>query len=352
MASGSLLPVLRRSLRSPRAGLKPASRSASSVASSSQAVLSPAVAFLVGRNRIDAKTLERVPRSGPKNRILKGDIIHFLASPSSAQSVSPINLDPHAAEAHQIYHLTYSANIVINELVTFVKNHNDESRSTVSVSDMIARASYIAAQETFGDATGAAKGLLISRSSPVGNSHMLYTEPEEVGALKISKTFKDHSKSALQDQGHGVTTSSALIQLQDDILSPQTDGKYDIGSSQPIILTTNAIRKENPSVSRDFDDIDLLSGQDLSQSSASSSQPTVVLNELKGTSTQTLDEIDLLADSSVPGFYTGQMGECEPKVSYTASLELAVDRDRVHSKAARKFLITLEMLLKNPKKLL
>ncbi|KAJ3178967.1 hypothetical protein HDU87_003236 [Geranomyces variabilis] len=360
---------------------------AASTATSGAEVLSPAVAFLVGAKRIDASIVRRLPRSGPKHRLLKGDVLRYLANPTIVDN-PPDGPGPATSagtvvvEEAFIPAAYYSARVNVSDLVAFVKNYNDERRTTLTVSDFFTRAAYLAlkavpeasARWVESSNTRAAlepTSIFLTRLSPFGvtSARTIVANPEDVGATKLAKTFVASLSSS---------PSSPAFSVYDAVLSPFAELNPYPSTAEPVIFSIGPIAKERPrrvvpASARSLDPLDVLAGlpSKSSPSSVSSSAPTipsakakdqapqanVVLQKLKTAPQQTshsaVDEIDFLAKPSPSGFYTGSFAsECEPHVDYIVPVDLTVDRRAVSAKAAGAFLKTWEKLLKTPKALL
>ncbi|KAJ3023667.1 Pyruvate dehydrogenase complex component E2 1 [Thoreauomyces humboldtii] len=353
--------------------LLPLSGRAASTSSAVAEVLSPAVAFLVGAKNIDEGTLKRLPRSGPKNNLLKGDVLRFLANPSIlGQSVAaPEGSRDTGSESNlaeePVAAAYYGARVVVNDLVTFVKNYNDEYQASLSVSDLFTRATVLALQavpeaNAQWDASANAKKpldspqVLISRLSPLGSSRMLLAKSEKVGGVKINKMFKDDRQVA----------SSPIFSLYDAVLAPSVGVSPYPTATEPVILSLGSIRKApssgNVKGSRSDDLFDFLSSSVSSKntpstSSKSTSPPkaNLVLESTKKPQKPSItDDIDFLA--APPGgtsFYTGSAsGECETGMEYALAVDLTVDKRVVDRRTAEKFLKVWEGSLAEPKALL
>ncbi|KAJ3169898.1 hypothetical protein HDU88_000540 [Geranomyces variabilis] len=353
-------------------------------------VLSPAVAFLVGVKRIDASIVRRLPRSGPKDRLLKGDVLRYLANPgildNAPDAPGPAQSAGTAVEEAFIPAAYYSARVNVNDLVAFVKNYNDERRTTLTVSDFFTRAAYLAlkvvpeasahwVESSKTRASLEPTSIFLTRLSPFGvtAARTIVANPDDVGAGKLAKTFVASSSSS---------PSSPAFSVYDAVLSPFAELNPYPSTAEPVIFSIGSIAKERPpraaaASARGLDALDILTGlpSQSSPSSISSSpsssasttpsanvkdqapQANVVLKKLKTPSKQTsgvaVDEIDFLAKPSPSGFYTGSFAsECEPHIDYIVPVDLTVDRRAVSAKAAGSFLKTWEKLLKTPKALL
>ncbi|KAJ3159939.1 hypothetical protein HDU86_001203 [Geranomyces michiganensis] len=360
-----------------------AARAASTAAAGAE-VLSPAVAFLVGAKQIDAGIVRRLPRSGPKNRLLKGDILRYLANPAILDNAPDAPATGNVTEEAFIPAAYYSARVNVNDLVAFVKNHNDERRTTLTVSDFFTRAAYLAlkavpeASAHWNEASNAPSALeptsiVLTRLSPFGVSRSLIQNPDELGAIKLAKTFTASSSPS---------PSSPAFSVYDAVLSPFVELNPYPSTVEPVIFAIGSIAKEHAgrraaTSGRTVDALDILTGSttsssssfpSLSSSSTSSSitsakakdqapQANVVLQKRntppKAARRVAADDIDFLAKPPSSGFYTGSFaGECEPYVDYIVPVDLTVDRRAVSAKAAGAFLKTWEKLLKTPKALL
>ncbi|KAI8995998.1 hypothetical protein BC832DRAFT_567960 [Gaertneriomyces semiglobifer] len=311
-------------------------RAASTVSSAQREVYSPAVASLIGRHQIREDVLANLPRSGPKNRLLKGDLLRFLADPSAVGT---------AAMEEDIPTADYGKTITVNELVTYLKNYNDQKGTHISVSDLFARAAYLAlaavpeVNARWIQAKKAAELIPISelvliRQSTLGVSTMTLKEPEDVGGAKIAKQFKDQGSSP-----------NGIFSIHDSVLSP-FDGIPPSLTNESALLTIGPIEKIHRSTRRSSSATDnvfsYLAGVPNPRAPAS----TIELQ--KNEKPSKIDEIDILSQSAA-GFFTGSTaGECEPRVEYVVEVDLLVDSRAVSAKTSGAFLGTWEALLKEP----
>ncbi|TPX68910.1 hypothetical protein SpCBS45565_g02853 [Spizellomyces sp. 'palustris'] len=339
-------------------------RAASTVAG--REVFSPAVAFLIDSNHIDIDTVRRLPRTGPRNRLLKGDVLRFLSDPSVLdQSVTTGHTqtsqgDALAEESPLVPPSYYGTDVVVNELVTFVKNFNDARTAKISISDLLTRALYLALQTVpevntrWNEQTQAAEPVepvqvLINRLSPFGISRMVLRDAKEIGGVKLGKLFKDEGNSADSVRG--------LFSIYDAVLSPFTEIEPPLTSRQTALFNISPIRKvhrieDSTITSTSSDVLDYLAGNLVSRAPQASVKwhPDERSPSIRS---RVRDEIDLLAQPGLSSFYTGSLdGECEPMVNYTLSVDLTVDTRAVSEKTAKKFLSVWQTLLKNPKALL
>ncbi|KAI8822061.1 uncharacterized protein EV422DRAFT_566486 [Fimicolochytrium jonesii] len=335
--------------------------------STSGETLSPAVAWLVGAKGIDSATVRRLPRSGPKNRLLKGDVLKYLANPSILDN-APAGGAVFAVDGSDEPLLPaayYGSEVVVNDLVTFVKNYNDTYHAALSVSDLFTRAAHLALKAVpevnakWVEANQKKEvitepRILITRLAPLGSARMLLEKPEDVGGVKLSKIFQDNLK-AVEHPGTAFT-------IFDAVLSPLAEVTAYPTSRHPVNFTIGSIRKESQQKpSSSLNDLDLIFGApNKSSTKPSKSGPpdaTIVLESTKPkskTATATSpSDIDFFAQPPPSSFYTGSFsGECEPRVDYVLDADLVVDERAVSAKVADKFLATWAKLLKNPKALL
>ncbi|TPX58498.1 hypothetical protein PhCBS80983_g03072 [Powellomyces hirtus] len=334
-----------------------------STATAGAEVLSPAVAFLVGRKKIDQATVRRLPRSGPKNRLLKGDVLRFLANPSILDNVPEAPTAESSAETSVeesfIPAAYYGTRVNVNDLVTFVKNYNDQRKATLSVSDLFTRAAHLALQAVpevnshWVEGSNSKQALdatqiLINRLSPFGVTRMVLKKAEDVGGVQINKSFKD--------EGSKVENAGPLFCIYDTVLSPFAEVSPYPSQKNPVILTIGSIRKEHRTPRGD-DVLDFLTGPSNTTRSKQPPQANIVLDEVyqakPSVPSAVVDDIDFLSKPPPSSFYTGSFsGECEPMVDYMVSVDLTVDARAVSQKSAQKFLATWEKILKSSKTLL
>ncbi|KAH6581820.1 hypothetical protein BASA60_002214 [Batrachochytrium salamandrivorans] len=135
---------------------------------------SPAVASILGKTRISLDVASKIPRTGPKGRLLKGDVLAFLASPSDL-STSPV-ID-HAPFQSIPCHPTLSdlRDVVASAVATTLV---DSPKVNARFNLVDKKASELPAEN-----------LLLVRESVTGRSSMLVATGKKLDREFISRKF-------------------------------------------------------------------------------------------------------------------------------------------------------------------
>ncbi|RKO91936.1 hypothetical protein BDK51DRAFT_33923 [Blyttiomyces helicus] len=326
---------------SPRSALRlatGAARAASTVTFPQGETLSPAVAFLVHKNHIEPAIYARIPRSGPKNRLLKGDVIRFLADPAVIDNASA-TADVEASLVPQAY---YGRDVVVTQLAELVRKLNESRHLGVSASDFFARA-VVLALKAVPDASArwsetldkkeivASPSVSLSRASPLGVSSFLVKASDDIGAVKLSKAFKD--------QGLSARNAAAAFSVFDHVLSPFSESTPYLRSTHLGILAISGIRRTSrqaPAQVSSFDLIDILAGP--------RPRVTAARPRTAPTHAPSNDPIDILARPTRGAFDTGS-DVFDPAADYVVRVDLVTDPRAVTAKVAEKFLSEFEVLI-------
>ncbi|KAJ3040112.1 Pyruvate dehydrogenase complex component E2 1 [Rhizophlyctis rosea] len=304
-------------------------------------VFSPAVAFLVHSNHIGLDAIARIPRSGPKNRLLKGDVLKFLSDPENAGSFGAV-----AVEEEVLTTLAYySKEVIVNDVMALTKTLNETRGAGVSLSDFFTRATSFALQSVpkvnaRWNSNKKAPEVIeesqisVSRASPFGVSSTLLKKHTEIGAVKIAKSFKDQGEAARTAQG--AFSVYDLVQYQSGDLTPY------LSSSQTGILTIHPICKIAPSSGPSTPDIfDILVGSAGKSGHLAPPAAKPVAAEVKSSSrskaSSKFDEIDFLARPAPNTVRTGNE-DVDYTAKYVVKVDLIVDSRAVPAKVAESFL--------------
>ncbi|KAJ3057458.1 Pyruvate dehydrogenase complex component E2 1 [Rhizophlyctis rosea] len=316
-------------------------RSASTSAHGTE-VFSPAVSFLLHSKHIPTDVIARIPRSGPKNRLLKGDVLKFLSDPSFADSVG-ISAEEEEVLTSLAY---YSKEIIVNDALSLTKALNEGRNAGVTISDFFTRATSFALQtvpevNARWNSNKKSREVLeesqisVSRVSPFGVSTALLEKHADLGAVKIAKTFKD--------QGEAARSARGAFSVYDHIQYPEGDITPYLSSSQTGILTIHPIRKISPSSSPAKSDIfDILVGSSTrSGHLAPPAEKPIAAKPASLKTSSRFDEIDFFAQPTRNSVQTGNEA-LDYTAKYIVKVDLTVDSRAVPAKVAEKFLKEFE----------
>ncbi|KAK3848088.1 MAG: pyruvate dehydrogenase complex, component X [Linnemannia gamsii] len=367
----------------------------------SSKLISPAVAHLLLQNHISDVT--KIPSTGPKGRVLKGDVLAFLGKikarpapeptipqpktlPAPAKAASPAAPAPGAAFTDNatsnmrkviasrlseskttIPHSYVTRDIVIDNMMKLRHILADELQVKVSVNDFLIKAASLALRDVpesnvqfaSGDNTKQLKNIDISVAvaTPTGLITPIVKDAESRGLQSISTTVKELAERAKKNklkpeeyQGgsfsvsnlgmFGVNNFTAIINLpQSSILA--------IGGSRTV-LKPSAV-EETDFVS-DSEIFDYLGGQ--SKKAPSSSAPAKKSNE-------DLDLIDFLGgnaplkkstSTSQSALGDELLRRLRPSLekSQVVSVTLSIDERVVDTEVAGRFLSRMSHYVENP----
>ncbi|KAG0375679.1 pyruvate dehydrogenase complex dihydrolipoamide acetyltransferase component (E2) [Mortierella sp. AD032] len=367
----------------------------------SSKLISPAVAHLLLQNHISDVT--KIPSTGPKGRVLKGDVLAFLGKikarpapeptipqpktlPAPTKTASPAAPAPGAAFTDNatsnmrkviasrlseskttIPHSYVTRDIVIDNMMKLRHILADELQVKVSVNDFLIKAASLALRDVpesnvqfaSGDNTKQLKNIDISVAvaTPTGLITPIVRGAESRGLQSISTTVKELAERAKKNklkpeeyQGgsfsvsnlgmFGVNNFTAIINLpQSSILA--------IGSSRTV-LKPSAV-EETDFVS-DSEIFDYLGGQ--SKKAPSSSTPAKKSNE-------DLDLIDFLGgnaplkkstSTSQSALGDELLRRLRPSLekSQVVSVTLSIDERVVDTEVAGRFLSRMSHYVENP----
>ncbi|KAI8926496.1 hypothetical protein BC831DRAFT_456461 [Entophlyctis helioformis] len=314
--------------------------------------LTPAVASIVGKHHIASDIVARIPRSGPKGRLLKGDVLAYISNPGilAGPGASAGSADGLPFESVPMQYYAVAVNPAL--LACSILDGKPRSAQDV-IASAVGRtlqqfpkinASFDASKKAA--VAGATDRMLLTRESAFGPSTMALPLSNKLSSVAVGKAFRDDSTAAGKTTGLFRLHDYTALQV-DEVPSPY------LSSKDTAILTVCAA--------------DL--GQDAA--AASSADSDAAFDELLGIvqkhsePASTPSSIDLFAASapSASGASSaldaddGLFGLASPSPSaFPAAngtqsrstrlvFELTVDRRAVDDKTAHKFLETLRNTL-------
>ncbi|KAH6580815.1 hypothetical protein BASA61_009398 [Batrachochytrium salamandrivorans] len=151
---------------------------------------SPAVASILGKTRISLDVASKIPRTGPKGRLLKGDVLAFLASPSDL-STSPVIDHAPFQSIPVVYHS-------LRMDIPCLRSINDPTLSDLrdvvasAVATTLVDSPKVNARFNLVDKKASelpAENLLLVRESVTGRSSMLVATGKKLDREFISRKF-------------------------------------------------------------------------------------------------------------------------------------------------------------------
>ncbi|KAH9244925.1 hypothetical protein BASA81_017628 [Batrachochytrium salamandrivorans] len=151
---------------------------------------SPAVASILGKTRISLDVASKIPRTGPKGRLLKGDVLAFLASPSDL-STSPVIDHAPFQSIPVVYHS-------LRMDIPCLRSINDSTLSDLrdvvasAVATTLVDSPKVNARFNLVDKKASelpAENLLLVRESVTGRSSMLVATGKKLDREFISRKF-------------------------------------------------------------------------------------------------------------------------------------------------------------------
>ncbi|KAI9209777.1 uncharacterized protein BJ171DRAFT_484998 [Polychytrium aggregatum] len=295
-------------------------RLASTATTNRPEVFSPAVAYLLANHHIDRDTAVRIPRTGPKNRLLKGDVLAFIKDPStlgtSAAAADETELELHTAQFERIISLSQVA---------------DLSAKGFQVGDIFARAASLALQAVpevnarwsqKKEVVPAAQ-IVVQKINDRGASYAVLDVSPKLTLAKVAKSLQA-AKSTRPKTISGAFSlydqSSASLKLLPDYLTAH---------EPTALLIVEEVRA--PRIAKADAAFDFLTG----------SRQTV-LSPLSSASkgSRSADLLDYLAKPAAPS-----------AAALEARVTLSVDGRAVSPAVASKFLNILSSFILTPKKL-
>ncbi|KAL5039945.1 pyridoxine biosynthesis protein [Batrachochytrium dendrobatidis] len=310
---------------------------------------SPAVASIIGRFSLSKDVVSTISPSGPKNRLLKGDVLAYLSNPTVASHKS-VRVDsqfqPVAIQAtvddtpfypipviHHSLHVNLSAVSDIHGLPSI------QDAVASAVANALVEAPDVNAQ--FKLASNSAmvhpfERILLVRDSAIGQSSMIIPAGKKTTRAFLSRKFVD-SKTSIE--------ALNVFQLRDYIGSPNTETPTTpLSLSNTAILTVH-IEKSTPfqSASTDNTSSDIL--DTLLDCNHCSPISTAIDGNALSYQTDDANQVTTVfkSNSSIFDELVGQLPTvCKVQPNSVLVFDLAVDGRAVSTKSARGFLTKLQ----------
>ncbi|KAJ3088207.1 hypothetical protein HK102_009298 [Quaeritorhiza haematococci] len=346
-------------------------------------VFFPSVLRLIRDNHIPDETVQRIPRSGPKNRLLKGDVLRYLSDPN-VLSDTPLAPSPAATESISleetgIPHAYYSKVVDLEQLTTFLNG-----KQGVAINDVFVRATALAInavpqvnvqwkESKSGPEVPSLVTMYVARSSPSGLSAATVENPISVKASKVSGSLKP--SLYIQPTGDGVfCLYDQTLHPTIPILSPQITA----GTTTSILHISQlesrgGVRSPSQRTMKELSLFDFLGGVENKPASVAISTKRAavmdILDELGGGSKagkstsrarsapKTASNVEAAPQKPAsPSSSTNPFADFLPHTlsgaKQSVNLELVVDSRAVSSSIAHKFLAVWSKLIAEPAKLL